>query len=164
MTGFAYEDVDSIVHVLNRIVGHITTDRVRCVREGRVVALFSYKLIRQIMQRCSIGLELRVGFRWLAVAVCIRVADGAVIIRKRVPWREVRGGRLWVERIVIQGVRNVHATLRRVDREVLLIDRVWHCCIVSPVPVGNAQCHSCGLILAPLRRRIGSCDALSVSP
>ena len=127
MAAAADQAVDGVVHVLEGGVGSAAAVGGSGVRERGVVGLFGHQLIRRVVNGLSIGLESQVGEAWLALPVGTGIAHGTAILRNQtVTGRELRGGRLRMEGVVVQRVDNVHNPTRRIHADRRTVDRIWH--------------------------------------
>ena len=69
-----------------------------------------------------------------------------------------------MEGVIIEGIGNSRIPLWCFDGDVALVDSVWHCCIIRPIPVGYAECHCGSLVATSLRRWVGYSNALGIVP
>lgn len=69
-----------------------------------------------------------------------------------------------MEGVVVQRVDNIHDPVRRIHADRRTVDRIWHCSIESPIPVGHPEGGSRGLVLASLGCWVCCGDLLCVVP
>ena len=133
----ADEAVNGVVHVFEGVVGGAAGAGEGGVGEGGVVGLVGEEFVGAVVDGLGVGLEGEVGEVGLALpGDDVGGADGAGIFGDcAVTGREIRGGRMGVEGVVVQGVGDGHDALGRVHGYGGIVDRIWHRDVGNPVPV-----------------------------
>lgn len=115
---------------------------------------------KTVYAHCSVSLQLCVRQPRLAKPIGIGIANSAVVLRQRILRRKVRRRRLRVKSVIVERIDHVEASMRCVDADHWVVNRVGHRDIEGPIPVRDTKCISCCLIGAALAGRVGGGDLL----